>query len=69
MGTGSHERNTVLAVRVEVWRIFLFHFLTVKEKCVEGSVSASWKQGLVSPDLLELKWFTVCFNTNPQKMV
>lgn len=38
------------------------------EKHMEDSVSASWKEGLISPDLLELKWFTVCLNTNPTKI-
>lgn len=32
------------------------------------TLSGSWKQGLISPDLLELKWFTVCLNTNPTKI-
>lgn len=40
----------------------------VMENCIEGSVSASWKQGLISPDLLELKWFTVFLNSNPTKI-
>lgn len=51
-------------------RSLVVHIISfaVMENCIEGSVSASWKQGLISPDLLELKWFTVFLNSNPTKI-
>lgn len=40
----------------------------VMEKHIGSSESTSWTQGLISPDLLELKWFAVCLKTNPTKI-